>query len=378
MRRIILLLICWCTLVNVHAESVTCQQRHCMGVVDAGSTGSRLHLFAYDLDTDRNPIHINELSSKKIKPGFATIEPTQEAIDAYLSRLFDKSTDQSIPVYFYATAGMRLLPQSQQKLYYRSLGQWFAQQTQWQLIDSRTITGRDEGVFGWLAVNYKLGTLDTANKPLVSVMDMGGASVQLTFPVQNVEKIDTHDLFPIDIYGRHFVLFVHSFLGLGQTAISQQYLNAKHCFSDGYELPSGWLGEGDALACQRDVSKLINQVHEVNSIVKPAITENTTNSWYAMGAVAALAGDKPFSFENRQFTNRSLLEQADNKLCHQQWQDLYNQYPNNDFLYSYCFSASYFYALMVDGYGLQPEQPISYLPPEQSVDWSLGVVLHQH
>ena len=53
-------------------------------------------------------------------------------------------------------------------------------------------------------------------------------------------------------------------------------------------------------------------------------------------------------------------------------------YPSNDYLYNYCLAASYYYALMVDGYGLEPSLPIHYVPEDKGMNWTLGVVLRQH
>lgn len=374
MRHLIIVLVCWFVAFNVSAKAVGCQQQYCVAVVDAGSTGSRLHIYAYDLDNNNNPVQIHEQWSKKIKPGFATLDPTQKVVNAYLNTLFDKPPVQNIPVYFYATAGMRLLSDTKQRAYYQALQQWFSKQSQWQLIDSKTITGGEEGVFGWLAVNYQLGAL-SSNAPLVNVMDMGGASVQVTLPVQDVENIDSHDLFEVDLYGRHLILFAHSFLGLGQTVLSQQFLDAETCFSEGYPLPSGLLGKGDAQLCQQSISKFI-KTHGVDRIVKPAAAKNTNKAWYVMGGLAALLETKPILFEKK-FTNQGLLEKADTEACHRQWQDLNDENPNNEYLYGTCLFSSYYYALMVDGYGLQPEEFVNYIPSKQGLDWSLGVVLHQ-
>lgn len=51
---------------------------------------------------------------KKIKPGIATIEANQATMDAYLTTLFSGAPEENLEVYFYATAGMRLLPQPKQ------------------------------------------------------------------------------------------------------------------------------------------------------------------------------------------------------------------------------------------------------------------------
>ena len=383
MRRIIGLLACIFTVVvSANAGSATCEQHHCIAVVDAGSTGSRLHLFAYDLDTNNNPAKINEILSKKIKPGLATLEPNQATINAYLNNLFTNVQEENIPVYFYSTAGMRLLPDPKQRVFYQAIKQWFSTQAQWKLIDSKTITGTEEGVYGWLAVNYQLGTLNPTNddnqKPLVSVMDMGGASVQVSFPVQNTEQIDSTDLVDLDVYGRHLQLFVHSFLGLGQTLLSEQYLNTKSCFANGYQLPSGLGAKGDATSCEQATTKLINNVHAVNRIIKPAIAKNPVNAWYTIGGLSSLVQSEPFSNQNSNFTIQSIREQADTDVCKQQWQDLNTKYPNHEYIYGYCLMPAYYYALLVEGYGIQPEQQINYFPADgQGADWSMGVVLHQ-
>lgn len=379
MRRIVLMLICLCAVVlDANAESTICQQRHCLAVVDAGSSGSRLHIYAYDLDSNNTPMQIEEIWSKKIRPGLATIELTTEAMDKYLDQLFSLVPYQNISVYFYATAGMRLLPPPKQQRYYGLLQQWFASQSQWQLIEAKTITGSEEGLFDWLAVNYELGGFSSVDNPLASVMDMGGASVQIAFPVQNSEGMDPHDLISVDISGRHLTLFIHSFLGLGQNVLSQQFLDTEGCFATGYQLPSGLQGSGDALTCQHDIFKLINNVHEVSRITKPALAKSTATSWYALGGVAFMADEKPFAFNDKQFTNQDLLQQGDTEICHHRWDDLYSQYPTNEYLYGYCLFPAYYYALMVDGYGIPPEQPIHYMSSGQGADWSLGVVLHHH
>ena len=375
MRSLILLFICWCGIVNASSKATTCQQRHCLIVVDAGSTGSRLHLFAYDVDAHQHRININELESKKITPGFASIEPNQANIDDYLTRLFEGVSTQTIPVYFYATAGMRLIPTENQALYFQGLKNWFAANPYWSIKEARTITGREEGIFGWLAVNYQKGALDAFDRPLVGVMDVGGASVQITFPIPEDELANNSNVVNIVVNGRHITLFVHSFLGLGQTALSQQFLNAGSCFPTGYLLPNKVPAKGDAFDCQSDIARLINEVHGVSKIVEPVVKRNPLASWYAIGSVGYVVGDEPFSFKEKQFTNQRLLEQANNEVCQRPWGDLSAQYPDNGKLFSYCLFSSYYYALMVSGYGLEPEQIIHYMSAADATDWSLGVVL---
>lgn len=380
MYRFLVLIVCFIVVPNVSAAQITtCQEHQCIAVVDAGSTGSRLHVFSYDTDTTDSPIHVTEIWSKKIKPGFATIEPNANSIDAYLTTLLAGAPiyASNISLYFYATAGMRLVPPTKQKMYYKELQHWFAQQSEWQLIDSKTITGNEEAIFDWLAVNYKLGALQSGQNKSIGVMDMGGASVQIAFPVQkSQEGRNSKTQVELTLYGQHFNLSVHSFLGLGQTEMSHQFLNSTSCFSNEFPLPDGDIGRGNAQSCEQEVSSLMNGVHGVNTIIQPLLAANPVDTWYTIGGINNMATSDVFHFENNKFTNKRLLADGDNKICQQQWQKLDSQYPNDDFIYQYCLFSAYYYALMVDGYGLYPEETVNFLPSNENIDWTMGVVLH--
>lgn len=372
--RLFVLLIVF-TSFNTHAAAINCQAHDCIAVIDAGSTGSRLHIYAYDLDAQKTPINIKEFWSKKIKPGIATIEANKTTIESYLGTLFsDAPVVDKIPVYFYATAGMRLLTKPKQDQYYGLLKDWFAHHAQWQLKSAKTISGQVEGLYGWLAVNYQLGLLSASTQPLVGVMDMGGASVQITFPLNQTEGVSRSDLQEFDVYGRHIKLFVHSFLGLGQTEVSNQYLDKSSCFAQDYELPSGLLASGDAYVCAKEVELLLNHVHRVDQIIQPVLLGNQVSDWYVTGGMAALAQSSPFKFTEHQFTSESILAQANAEVCQQNWSELNTKYANNEYIHAYCLFPAYYYALMVDSYGINPKLPIHYLKANQSLDWTLGAI----
>lgn len=378
MHRFLLLIACFIAISpKVDAQSDPCHTHQCLLVVDAGSTGSRSHLFAYDNDETNTPVGIHEIWSNKIKPGFATLDPNPRAMDAYLTRLLNAAPTHDVPVYFYATAGMRLLSPAKQTKYYQALQSWFSQQEQWKLIESKTITGQEEALYDWLSVNYNLGTLSSIQTKAVGVMDMGGASVQIVFPIQNNQELDNKTQVKLGIYGQKITLSVHSFLGLGQTEMSHQFLNSAACFANDFPLPDGESGQGNAPTCEQEVSSLMTSVHRVHNQIKPLLAANPVDSWYAIGGLSNLAGSQLFHFEKNELTNTKLLAQADEAICHQQWDKLNTQYPNEDYLYEYCLFSSYYYALMVDGYGLYPDQVVNYLAPEKNIDWTTGVVLYR-
>lgn len=360
--------------VTVYADTLNCQQQHCVGIVDAGSTGSRLHIYTYDLDEHRTPTHITEKWAKKVKPGLATLENNQAAMDSYLNNLVMGAPDAAMPVYVYATAGMRLLSQPKQAEVYGYMRHWFDNQGQWELKTAKTVTGKEEGLFGWLAVNYQLGALADASKPLSGVMDMGGASVQVSFPVQHLNQVAPDDLQDINLYGQHHTVFIHSFLGLGQTELSHQFFNRASCFPNHYPLPDGHDAEGNARLCKNEVAVLINAVHQVNRVVRPALKMNKVTSWYAMGGVVDMVKAKPYDFSGTSFDNQTMLMQGNSNVCSLDWANLQAQYPGNDYLYGDCLYPAYYYALMVEGYGIDSQQSINYLSATNGTDWTVGAV----
>ncbi|MBI2786668.1 MAG: multidrug DMT transporter permease [Legionella longbeachae] len=363
-------------LTDVHAAPTSCSENQCIAVIDAGSTGSRLHVFAYDLDETNTATHIKEIWSKKITPGLATIQVNQSTIDTYLTTLFSEAPQQPMPVYFYATAGMRLLPQNKQKIYYQAVQNWFNQQSDWQLAEAKTISGNDEALYDWLAVNYHLDTFKSSSKEPIGVMDIGGASVQIVFPIEKNTNPDSNSQVELDLYGRHISLFVHSFLGIGQNEMTHQLLDNNSCFPDGYVLPDGNLAHGDASLCKEEVSVLINQVHKVKQEIQPIIAANHISSWYAIGGIAYLVDSKPFQFQDNQISNQDLLQQANSLICHQQWKDLGAEFPDDESIETFCLLPAFYYALMVEGYGISANQPVNYVPAAKNVDWSIGVVLY--
>jgi Golgi nucleoside diphosphatase len=162
-----------CVQSALFAASTDCKKHHCIAIVDAGSTGSRAHIYSYDLDQTQSAVNVIEVWSKKIKPGLATIDANPSAVKSYLDTLFAEAPDSKMPLHFYATAGMRLLPQPQQKALYDLVQSWFAGQSRWDLKSARTISGKEEGLFGWVSLNYQQGALGNLAKAPSGVMDMG-------------------------------------------------------------------------------------------------------------------------------------------------------------------------------------------------------------
>ncbi|MDX2345262.1 MAG: multidrug DMT transporter permease [Legionella sp.] len=341
-----------------------------IGVVDVGSTGARLHVYAQS----DHATPMEEVWVKKITPGFSSLKPEQAYIDNYLNELF-QAAPRNFPVYFYATAGMRLLPSEEQNKYYDAVRAWF-KRSAWNLQEAKTITGREEGVFAWLSLYEKLNEKSDIEVPQhLSVMDMGGASVQVVSAVDSKIEANQKDYIEVNLHGKSQTLFVHSFLGLGKTSVSEQFLDEPSCFSDGYPLPDGSLGAGNATRCVEHISKLIDGVHDVHRTLHPALDAAEVKNWYVMAGLAYLIEEAPFNQNQHEITNDALLQQADRAVCHRPWHALQSAYPDDKYLSRACLAASYYYALM-RAYDIKPSEPIHLVSNSTSTDWTLGVALH--
>ncbi|OGV28427.1 MAG: hypothetical protein A3E88_03655 [Legionellales bacterium RIFCSPHIGHO2_12_FULL_35_11] len=351
------------------ADENICDNGNCKIIIDAGSSGSRAHVYQYDKDAENNIISIQEIYSNKITPGFASVSTS--GVDAYLDNLFNKISIKNIPVYFYATAGMRLLPDQEQKVLYQKLQDWFSLHKDWNLIDARTISGKEEGVYGWLATNYSLDTL--RDNYHMGFIEIGGASTQIVFPVVNLEGIHPEDLVNLHLYNKDITLFAHSFLGLGANAITTRFKDYSDCFPVGYHLDNNQIGSGNARLCEHEIYELINADNYISDIERPANINNPQTKWYTVGAASSISRKSPINFQD-EFNADELLEKADSVYCKTNWDTQVSEYGDDKFLNQNCIISSFIYSLSVESYGFSPQQEIYNIPENQTGDWTVGVL----
>ena len=120
----------------------------------------------------------------------------------------------------YATAGMRLAEQLDA----------VASDALWKMLNdrlaaavgmpvsTRTLSGYEEGMFAWLAIR------EGQNDGAFGVAEMGGASVQVTFPCQECEASRK-----IKVKGRNIPIYSYSHLGWGQDEAWKKYSPLPAC-----------------------------------------------------------------------------------------------------------------------------------------------------
>ncbi|CAJ1057613.1 ectonucleoside triphosphate diphosphohydrolase 6 isoform X1 [Xyrichtys novacula] len=192
---------------------------------DAGSTGTRIHVFKFQTESRDAPKLAHE-TFKAIKPGLSAYADDPEQCKAGIIKLLEvakSSIPPSVwnitPVVLKATAGLRLLPGEKAKDLLDQVRALFLESPFLSRRDCVSIMeGTDEGISAWITVNFLTGDLHSADSPTVGMLDLGGGSTQITFSPQDEKTIQTS---PID-YIRSFQMFnnthtvyTHSYLGLG-------------------------------------------------------------------------------------------------------------------------------------------------------------------
>lgn len=153
------------------------------------------------------------------------------------------SLQPSTPIFLLATAGMRLLPQKQQAEVLDATCTYLKTHSRFKLDDPsssgpcgssvRIISGEEEGLFGWIAVNYLTdGFSGAGEQPLTyGFLDMGGASTQIAFEPSPAESRKSADNL-IDVRLRllngkevQHKVFVTTWLGYGTNQARERYVS---------------------------------------------------------------------------------------------------------------------------------------------------------
>lgn len=346
-------------------------------IIDAGSTGSRLHLFQYET-TDKLPI-IEDLFSEEVKPGISSFaNPADAAVS--LNKLFDDAQIQLnakqinpniVSVHVLATAGMRLLPADKANDIYQAIRVSLQEHYTFTIGDVATVPEKMEGVYGWLDVNYLANNFNSETDTTVGIIDMGGASTEIAFSTRDTSRSDA--VTNMTINGVSYQVFSKNFLGLGQDQ-SRAAMNANEtaaaCYPTNYALVTGGSGSFNIATCSILYADLIKQ-HQVAEQILP-ITQQ-------QHFVAYSGAYHDYHFldadSNPLQTN---VEQRIQSICTQSWEQLKTNYTSiqEKYLANYCANSVYVTSLLFGTYQLQDGQlEVKNKINDKSIDWTLGALL---
>ncbi|XP_053730743.1 ectonucleoside triphosphate diphosphohydrolase 6 isoform X3 [Synchiropus splendidus] len=200
---------------------------HYSVMFDAGSTGTRVHVFKFQSSHQGAAVpHLEHETYRAIKPGLSAYagEPLKcvPGIEQLLevAKLSVPSSQWNVtPVALKATAGLRLLPGDKAARLLDTVRTLFQVSPFLSKSDCVSMMdGTDEGISAWITVNFLTGGLQRQGSPTVGMLDLGGGSTQIAFCPQDEKTIQSS---PVDfitslqMFNQTHNLYTHSYLGLG-------------------------------------------------------------------------------------------------------------------------------------------------------------------
>jgi len=206
-------------------------------VFDAGSSGTRVRVYTYTLSVGdgASPLGftgMTEVDRYKVKPGLSTFAKKPQGIMNYLKphmelakTVVPKNKRAHTPIFVLATAGMRLEAKQDTEDVMNEVRRILSNTSfnpfNYTRPNVQVLSGEEEGVFAWVALNYILGFFDSYKSPHEStgIMEMGGGSTQIAFIPDSQPWAFQYTL----ILGlRKYDLYVHSHLNYGKNGVQRQ------------------------------------------------------------------------------------------------------------------------------------------------------------
>ncbi|EPS39227.1 hypothetical protein H072_7013 [Dactylellina haptotyla CBS 200.50] len=218
-------------------------------MIDAGSSGSRIHVYRFNTCKSTPELEHEEFKMKK--GGLSNYGDSPEEAAKSLDELMEVAVTtvpdnykSCTPVAVKATAGLRLLGQAKSDAILAAVRTRLETKYPFPVVEGNGVSvmdGSDEGVYAWITTNYLLGKIGGPDKsPTAAVFDLGGASTQIvfepTFPnlkgggmPEILAPGDHH--YDLTFGGRSFDLYQHSHLGYGlneaRKAVHKAVITAK-------------------------------------------------------------------------------------------------------------------------------------------------------
>ncbi|KAK8017508.1 Guanosine-diphosphatase [Apiospora rasikravindrae] len=227
-------------------------------MIDAGSTGSRIHVYKFNNcgstpELEKEEFKMTEKSvgglSKYKDDPIAAAKTLDDLMAVAMQTVPDKLKGCS-PVAVKATAGLRMIgAEASDKILETTPSPVVSREENGVAI----MDGSDEGVYAWITTNYLLGKIGGPDQsPTAAIFDLGGGSTQIVFEPTfkgaanggMPEKMAEGDhKYKLAFGGRDFELYQHSHLGYGLMAARNSiHLNLIEDLAKG-QTGNAWLNQ---------------------------------------------------------------------------------------------------------------------------------------
>ncbi|KAJ6667089.1 hypothetical protein lerEdw1_019093 [Lerista edwardsae] len=144
---------------------------------DAGSTGTRMHIFIFAQKPKETPRLLHE-TFRALKPGLSAYADNVDKVKEIFQASPFLVRDDCVSI----------------------------------------MNGTDEGISAWITVNFLTGCLNDPQKRCEGILDLGGGSTQITFHSSaetNMQNSSTDHITSLQMFNTTYQLYSHSYLGLG-------------------------------------------------------------------------------------------------------------------------------------------------------------------
>lgn len=236
-------------------------------VLDAGSTGSRVHVYRFQQNRATAALQLLGEVPMALRPGLSSYGPNATAAANSLVPLL-KAAVKAVPegartstkIRLRATAGLRLLPTVQADNILKAVASLLAKYPFKTGPDAVAILdGAHEGSYAWLTLNFLLSKLGSGKGLLdtVATIDLGGGSMQEAFalPPAQAKAAPPGYTTSVNFETKTYDVYVHSYLGYGLMAARAALIasgkngtDRRHgCFAQGVRINYTYAGASYAL-----------------------------------------------------------------------------------------------------------------------------------
>ncbi|KAG6495413.1 probable apyrase 6 [Zingiber officinale] len=389
-------------------------------VIGASSAGSRIHVFEF-LNEGRISFVGSDGGasvSLQVRPGLGAFGAAPEDAGGSIVKLLEfakrrvpRAEWRKTKVMLIENGGLEKLPlrvrlaiMDSCRRALRSSGFMFV--NEW----ASSITGQDKGIYAWIAANYVLGTLGGNRQETVGIIELGGASTQITFAPEEPPSTEFSRM--LKFPGVTYNLYSKSIHQFGQDVAWESLMHLHNYSTTG--TASSYIEETIQFSC---LPKAYNQsfiVMKSSIVSQKNISVEAENRFATCRSKAymllqgqgicsnsqceilqrfktefkgMLESRQKFYFVSELFgmtPKASLLdvEAAGRHYCEDNWDSLKEAHPSihEMDLMKYCFSSAFMVSLLHDGLGVpMDEKQIGFADSTggSPLDWTLGAFVLQ-
>ncbi|XP_051577865.1 ectonucleoside triphosphate diphosphohydrolase 3 [Myxocyprinus asiaticus] len=408
-------------------------------VLDAGSSRTTVYLYQWPAEKENNTGVVSQTTKCQVEgPGISDLHIDEaqdkktwkslESCMAQITKTIPTNQHNTTPVFLGATAGMRLLHLKNEEMSNTILKdmQRYLSSFPFNFQNASIISGQEEGLYGWITVNYLMGNFlekDLWNAwvhphgaKTVGSLDLGGASTQIAFAVTDDARGE--DVIKVSLYGYEYNIYTHSFLCYGKNEAEKRVLaklskdatnwaNVRNpCYPADYNItmpaeevfgsectksqaPPRYIPQGNITfsgqSNPEQCKALVRSIFDLTScrgaencsfegVYQPPVSGEfmAYAGFYWTASALNVKGSKSMEI----FNNNMKM------FCSKNWKTLKQTSDiKENHLKSYCYSANYVHTILADGYKFNTDnwKNLNFQKEvnKTSIAWSLGYMLAQ-